>query len=341
MDRFTNTTFFPDYDSTSKMMDCVETNIPVFTEDLFENDGRKKFFACGYDFFITTFYKNKFLKGEELNMYELLQYDLPSKIYFDFDSSSDKGPIKELVIAFLEHARKSIQKSFGVADVDMIVLDSSSPKKNSYHVIIQLFLENIPMVGAYACKLMDEFEDSKIYDILDSSVYSRNRSFRLIYSSKKGRESKLCNLQTSSFDEYSEKDVVYSLIQNLMPRHYTGVLNEFVTPQYIAEAGTVHTVNVPLVNSSVQNSVCVSQLPDKLVHFLQRNGGEIKTTKLSGTFLSCIVAKTKCPFIKDYHKNNNQFFTLNTKNQIGWFSCPDESCPDVVYLKQKFSWAYV
>lgn len=346
MDRFKSSTFYPDHESESKMMDCIQSDIPVFTEDLFENKGHKRFFACGYEHFITNVYKTKYGKSTKSKppcLYEMLQYDLPTKIYFDFDQPAEKGDCSELVIEFLYHVRKEVEKAFKVENVEMIVLDSCSDRKYSFHVIVQIFLENVPMVRSFVANAMDSFDNTDIYNILDTTVYSRNRSFRLIYSSKLGRTNKLINKSKEEDEryEYNEKDIILSLIQNKLPDHYTGELLPFMSEEYINANRIVHSMNGNVsIKSSDETQLSKDDLPEKMINFLELNGGVLKTTKISGDFLSCIIGKTKCPFIKGFHKHNNQFFTFNRKTFTGWFSCPDDTCPDIVYKKQSFAWAF-
>jgi hypothetical protein len=311
---------------------------------LFENKGNKRFFACGYEHFITNVYKNKYGKSSPTKppcWYEMLQYDLPTKIYFDFDQPAEKGDCTELVINFLCHVRGEVAKAFKVEDVAMIVLDSCSDRKYSFHVIVQIFLENVPMVRSFVANAMDSFDNTDIYNILDTTVYSRNRSFRLIYSSKLGRTNRLINKSKVNEDEYDEKDLILSLIQNKLPDHYTGVLSRFMSEEYIVATRAVHSLNGNLSErTSDETRVSRDDLPEKMITFLELNGGVVKTTKISGDFLSCIIGKTKCPFMKGYHKHNNQFFTFNRKTCTGWFSCPDDTCPNIVYKKQSFAWAF-
>lgn len=337
METFTASAFFPKHDpKKSKLLSCVETKLPVFSQDL-ANDGSKSFFACGYEYFCNTLYRRQNMRS----VYEVLQYNYPTKIYLDFDqytTDTSKEAFDAGFNAYMNAVMDTLQETYDdLKDVNIpcVVLDASNDKKFSRHVIVQ-----VTMVDVATVKEFVEYVLAKCpCDSVDMKVYTRNRSFRLLYSSKLGKSTPLSVLGDCTKNEYNPEHVFMTMIQGILPKHYSGSLKmdytalevrNFFKPQKSRKrkrSGDTLSEHVP-----------TDDLPGGLVTYINENNGTIRSAKKDGDFISVIVSGTYCPFIKGHHKSNNAYFTICTTNRIGWWKCADIDCPQINYDKSNLDW---
>jgi hypothetical protein len=350
MDLFTSSAFYPGYCARkSKLGVCLDTLCPVFSRDLGEG-GAKTFFACGYELFCTRLYRKPALR----NVYEVLQFHKPTKVYFDFDYylTSDEGREQALVwfeltmFHFLDHVKALLAERFGLlpTEIKLYILDASSMSKLSSHVIVDIVLANVPAVKAFFDHALSTFPDeAAIRRIVDPLVYTRNRSFRLIYSTKMGKANPLL-LRGAREDAYNPQHVFDTLIQAVVPRHYAGPL---ASEPHVVRAFVSDTPNKRRrVNENEIPNASHVDLDEEdcpvgagLKSYLSDLGGIVRSASQNGPFLSLIVSGTVCPWVGKLHKNNNAFYTVNTKTWVGWFKCSDGDCPRAHYLKSSLHWA--
>lgn len=334
------TAFFPVgvVDGKSKLCRCLESGLPVFSRDV-GTAGEKGFFACGYEHFVGSLYKKPYMK----NCYEVLQFNLPTKLFFDFDMyvgddfDSDKAHFETFFKDFLRHVVKDIGERWGVGSgPKYITLDASTPTKLSRHVIFDFFLFNMQHVKDYVDYLTGNF-DGDCTRVVDLSIYTNNRSFRLVYSSKMGKDNSLLPFQTQDVS-YSEILVMESMVQARAPDHYSGRWN------YLR--GEIHSFYPPRGQKRQRGAVTsLSILPEESVSnygqvrdFIESLGGNIRSARRDGTFVNFIVSSLVCPWIGRVHKHNNTFFTINTSVWTGWFKCADQDCPALHYKKTNLIW---
>jgi len=341
------TAFFPqNVDGTSKLVQCIQSELPVFSRDCGEG-GEKSFFACGYLHFVDVLYRKKHMR----HTYEVLQWaDRPTKLFFDFDhfivSGEDTVDFERLVQRFLEHVSKDITERFNY-DVppEMIILDASTDKKKSRHVIYQFYLTDMQAVKDYYEHLMGSFSFSTPEEakVVDPGVYTRNRSFRLIYSSKYGKKNVLQVVGRDSADQYNPTDVIKSMIQVRAAPHYRGPYKALLTP-------TVHHFKAGAASRKRPRGdsprgdcryVPPENLPAGVLDYIKDQGGVVRTGHQDGDkFMSFIVGGLRCPWVQRVHKSNNTYFTISLTTGMSWFRCADSDCPNMHYSKVKLNWAY-
>lgn len=342
MDVFTSSLHFPDYSNGSGMLECLDTLTPVFSFDVSQN-GAKHFFACGYEHFV-KWYGSKL--GQEIpqHIYEVIQFNKPTKLFFDFDAkNTDMESFKTVVNDFLYHSVSKLSELHDhTFDIDHIfVLNASTESKCSYHVIFQYFFDNVQTIKDTVHHLVETFDKGDVTDFVDFSVYSQNRSFRLLFSSKKGK--------TNYFklnghpNEYNEQVMFDSLVQGRLDDHYSGPLSESPfrgNHKIIFSTVTRKSSSIKSHGSFVRPS----DMPNRLVDYIKivTNGqGYIRSSKMMDDFIQCIIGNMKCPHKKDKHKSNNQYFIFNTKTNFGWFRCADNECSQMIYKKDKLNWLWV
>lgn len=336
VESFTASVFFPKPDpKKSKLLTCLETKLPVFSQDV-SNDGSKSFFACGYEYFCNSLYSRDTMRS----VYEVLQYNKPTKIYLDFDQythETTKEAFQNDFCNFMNTVMDVLSETFSdlsSCEIPCVILDASNEKKHSRHVIVQVTLRDVATVKEFV-----EFVLSKCpCKSVDTKVYTRNRSFRLLYSSKLGKSTPL-TIMGHEDTSYNPDHVFYTLIQGVVPEHYQGDMKmddtakkvrDFFKPQQSRKRKRS--------GDTFSEHVATDDLPGGLITYINENGGTIRSAKKDGEFISIIVGGTYCPFIKGHHKSNNAYFTLCTKNRIGWWKCADVDCPQINYDKSNLDW---
>ncbi|KAK8964287.1 hypothetical protein KSP40_PGU003773 [Platanthera guangdongensis] len=200
----------------------THTNSNVFSyQDHFT--GQRRFLVSTYDEFWRRY---KSMDSKLRHHYEVIQEGHPCHLYFDleFNKRLNVGrSIDEMVDILMAVVITAVSEKYSIrANRDFVVeLDSSTEEKSSRHLIIRLpktaFKDNLH-VGAFVSEICLRIaslrekdplinklyikKDSNCsgladYLFLDTAVYSRNRCFRLPFSSKASKSSFL--LPTSRF----------------------------------------------------------------------------------------------------------------------------------------------
>ncbi|XP_022141220.1 DNA-directed primase/polymerase protein [Momordica charantia] len=216
------------------------TGVHVFSyQDHF--NGQRRFLVSSYNEFWQRY---KSMDSKFRHHYEVIQEGAPCHLYFDLEYSKriNTGKngdvmVDSLILVILEalNEKYSIQGSF-----DWILeLDSSNEEKFSRHLIIRIpkmaFKDNShagAFVGEicsriYSAKMEGRYEElfikkdsssteSPSHLFVDNAVYSRNRCFRLAFSSKAGKTSVLLPTGRHARANMCEEDTfMASLICNV------------------------------------------------------------------------------------------------------------------------------
>lgn len=331
---FKSTAFFPkpkqtEYDM-SKQQQCLHTGMPVFAKDILDG-GKKTYFACGYEHFCNVMYRNPNIR----NVYELLQYEKPSKIYVDFDCDN-VSKAQQFEDEFNGFCNK-MKEVIGIDDVPIYVLDACTDKKLSRHVIFEFFLENIPVVQNVVEHALSLFP----CEFVDRGVYTRNRVFRLLYSHKLGKDkSTALRINGTRVDApYNPEHVFRTMIQAMVPPHY-------VDGSFCNLEGLCKSIKQVRLNNNTQKryhgngySGTICNLPPLFAKAVQEYGGVILSARENDHFISCIVGGKKCPWTDRVHKNNNQYFTICKSNLKGFWTCSDPECENIQY--EEVDWSYL
>ena len=147
-------------------------------------------------FFINTYEEifNLFRSLEEPHIYEVIVEQRPCHLYFDVEYKIEEHPdydgdkMVQTLIALVE---EKLFEVFGQDGFELIHLDATSPVKFSRHIIIRgnhfCFADN-RQVATFVQK--EILTNSEMALIVDPAVYSRNRNFRCIWSTKKANGGK-------------------------------------------------------------------------------------------------------------------------------------------------------
>ncbi|XP_074573430.1 uncharacterized protein LOC141829831 [Curcuma longa] len=193
--------------------------------------GQRRFLASTYNEFWRRYIG---MDSKLRHHYEVIQEGMPCHLYFDLEfdkkvnADKDVDEMVDILVSFtydLLFDKYSIEGNNGW----IIELDSSTPVKFSRHVIIRIpkvaFKDNLH-VGAFVMEMCSRItsqrgsvpqvdklhvkKDASSSDLqlfLDNAVYSRNRCFRLAFSSKSGKNSFLLPTERFKCKNMSKQEV--------------------------------------------------------------------------------------------------------------------------------------
>ena len=191
----------------TKQEDAIQCSSSIQNSKVFSYEvsksGQRKFVTCSASAF-WEFYKR--LPLEKKNHYEVLVEGSPVKLFFDLEfwkqNNSEKDGL-EMIEYLVTAVSKTLNEKHSIKSRpdDVLSLDSSSSEKFSCHLIFQqcvfpnigkckdfvtelLNSLNLKEVEDHLLKVQDREGNTKLF--IDLSVYSKNRNFRLLGSSKFG-----------------------------------------------------------------------------------------------------------------------------------------------------------
>ena len=286
-----------------------------------------------------------------------ISLDLPTKLYFDIEfdvknnhEKNSKSVINKIIDIFLD----SSKKQFGIdcCSDDVIVLDSSNHVKVSFHLIfktvifdnnktckdfVDLVLENLSTEDFMLLSAFDSKSKSKL--IIDLSVYNKNQNFRLILSSKFGKNCPLTlvdkNLNdVNVFNKQIFLDTLIcdqDLVVNTFDQTKTPVNNELFS---VSSMPTVKP-HLPCCEKNNLINKVSSKYPsiDNIVRS-QIGGGKIRKIKMyenKGTtnkpiLIYEIAGYHFCDNVKRNHRSNNIYFIADVCRMCIYQKCHDPIC---------------
>jgi hypothetical protein len=146
-----------------------------------DSTGKRTFFALNY---ADTF--KLFNYTRELHLYEVIPEAAPCHLYFDceflFASHADfDGPA--LIAKLVQRVNDRLLAVFGQDEYELVELDATTPAKFSRHLIFRsdrfCFRSNRHVGHFVETEILPEFAG-----IVDPAVYTRNRNFRCVWSTK-------------------------------------------------------------------------------------------------------------------------------------------------------------
>lgn len=314
-----------------------------------DNKGRRKFCVASYEAFWRV-YSRAIRVGSQLHYYEVIREHYASKLYFDLEyqiehnrNARPEEMIDALIAAIAEICKLS---SLSRTEGDVIELDSTRDKKFSRHLIFQniAFHDNV-QAGDFVRRavemvaekntdlIMVKKSSGEVVPFVDLGVYTKNRCFRIVGSSKFGKTKRLlpmhglCRGRVSVSKQLFMRSLVCT-VEAKVP------LLGSVSP-----LGTeLETSRIPgkrLIGSSLEvNRVRIESpfpLIDEYVLSIIRNdgGGIYGVTMLSGseTIMYAIKGGYKyCEKIGRHHKSNNVILMADLCQGMMYQKCFDPDC---------------
>ncbi|XP_047971083.1 DNA-directed primase/polymerase protein isoform X3 [Salvia hispanica] len=233
-------TTFPRQDDAMKFAK-QHGNVRLFSYQDHMN-GQRRFLVSSYKEFWRRY---KEMSSKFRHHYEVIEEALPCHLYFDLEYNTKENADRngdEMVDLLLIITFDALLEKYSIQGSEdfVIELDSSTQDKFSRHLIIHLpktaFKDN-SHVGSFVAEICSRIHsyrgrdqnynklliskggnsiDSDFHLFVDTAVYSRNRCFRLPFSSKAGKNSVLLPSGRFRCKDMSEEEIfMASLICNL------------------------------------------------------------------------------------------------------------------------------
>ena len=220
------------------------------------------------------------------------QSGVPVKLYLDIEFSVDQNGGKigsEMVKNLIEIINVMVLKTFDILSevTDVFILDSCTCKKFSNHLIFQnvifhdnkacsnfvkFVLENLLEKDIVNLTVVDSHGQQKLF--VDTSVYSKNQNFRILNSSKFGKQTQLKLVQQQLNDNSCDTNFFMSLVSD---KNFT------VNSVFIEEklCSNVHAnISKPVLKNE-KYSICSSNLNNIEQNVQSLIGKEGKIRKVS------------------------------------------------------------
>ncbi|KAI9193376.1 uncharacterized protein BJ171DRAFT_268853 [Polychytrium aggregatum] len=194
------------------------------------NPGKRKFLATTYPHFW-----EHYLTLDQRHYYEVIKEGMPCKLYFDLEFMTQDNPNldhERVMATFIQLLLDELLNKFGIRcrPEHIVDLSSTTTSKFSRHIIVNLpgavFQDNghvgrfvsylISRIHEYSqgngetsvkfAELIVKHPSSGRAVFIDESVYSKNRNFRIIYSSKIGKSSPLLRADKPALDQRIENE---------------------------------------------------------------------------------------------------------------------------------------
>jgi len=291
----------------------------VFARDVSDDTAAKAFFAVGYEYFCRQYYPALPRK----HVYEVLQEELPTKLYLDLDAP----PGDEA--AFRAEARAFVEACLGMLDIGgrppaVHFLHASTAAKRSMHVVVDIFFESVSAVGAF----VEAALRAAPCDYVDRAVYTRNRCFRVVHSTKRGRAAPL---RGAAGETYDPDEVFATLIQARVGAHSASTL-----PRSGADAVWGGGCRRRVTGGAPASSTIPA--PPALRAFIEGIGARVRGVKEDDKSIRVIVGGVQCPWKGARHASNNAYFTVMKRTGTGWFRCADDDCPRAGFRRADYGW---
>uniref|UniRef100_A0A7S3ACL7 DNA-directed primase/polymerase protein n=3 Tax=Rhodosorus marinus TaxID=101924 RepID=A0A7S3ACL7_9RHOD len=207
----------------------------------FEKSGKRLYVGASYSTFWKTYQRMK-LRSQPLHFYEVIREGNSGKLYYDVEFSKDVNAerdgekmVDDLLLEtqrLLVHLFPSMMRGVDLNFRTILELDSSTGKKFSRHLILpQVNFRSNEEAGVFVKELCRRCMESqkefiRVVDtsgesettFVDQAVYTKNRCFRLLGSSKYGRSTPLVFTERSPYAHRLDEQVfLKSLVCNVSP----------------------------------------------------------------------------------------------------------------------------
>lgn len=177
----------------------------------FEVDGcgRRRYVAASYESFWRR-YAGFLRRGVQTHFYEVIREGYASKLYFDLEFLRGHNPqarAEDMVEAVVQVCAEVCGREVRRRNGDVVELDSTTERKFSRHLVFEglVFWDNV-QAGDVARRVVEKIaerdealvmvwdKDGGRVPFVDLGVYTRNRCFRLVGSSKFGKTQQLAEV---------------------------------------------------------------------------------------------------------------------------------------------------
>lgn len=273
------------------------------------------------------------LTASQKTFFELIRENHVCNLYFDIEFKWIEHPdiatptaARRLVLALKTHAASLLQ-----TDVNYFVdLESTSDEKFSCHLVLRsphVCFRSAVECGVWVKRMLLDVPELEF--MIDPSVYTKNRLFRIAFSSKIGRNTPLV-LAPASQGRFATDEAVFraSLVTSVLalskPVHVDGVSSRIISSATLAPP-TTPNLCTPLSKSPFPK---IDQFIAKC-HLVQPNGGFIRSSLYfpSTRVLVFEVAGNRfCHRILRQHKSNHIYIVVELLRMVYSQRCHDFEC---------------
>lgn len=328
-----------------------------------DTSGRRRFVTASYSTFWRT-YSRILRRLSPAHYYEVIRESHAAKLYLDLEflikhnPNADGDAMMEAVIskcfafAGVGEKKRNSNANNGHNIKDTIILDSTTEKKFSRHVIFKnlAFHDNLQM-GEFVCRVVDDLRDRDHNNVMvfkdsdgnssgaqvpfvDLGVYTRNRCFRLAGSSKFGKQSRLIFPGRAGYlVSISEEEFFDSLVCNV--GHDQKLLGKAQPPGYADSDGRLFKrarTSTEAGTSTMDRYACspYKRLDDYIRSIVHPHNGNIygvTVTAANDTIMYAIKGGYKyCANIGRHHKSNNVILIADLRFRLMTQKCFDPDC---------------
>jgi hypothetical protein len=309
--------------------------LPVWTSDTSATKGSKMFYGFGYDKFYT--YYNNINKNDRC-CYEMIQQNIPTKLYLDLDMKHHEIDINDVVKSICETVSLLLKTYYKQEHIELLQFDSSNKLKQSRHLIFQILFKTQKNVESFIHLIKDDICD-EYKEYIDTSVYSKNRNFRLYGSSKKGQNRFLKRMdengnfideniidknsfyksliQCYTIDLNSNKSILQVKLENILSCDHEFTNKK--TLEYVKNTSKKRKLNSDesdnvKITDLGWNKNEISDFSNKIIDYLSEKHPNSAIHCGSSFFNGCLQYTINpgiyCPLKGDVHKNNSTCFQV-------------------------------
>ena len=279
--------------------------------------GAKYFMVDSFVPWVEQYFARHWTRREE---YEVLTDVFPLKLFFDleFDPRAHPDVCMDRCINVLHNGiRAGLRRTFAFHDV--VRLDANIDSKTSTHLVyptvvfrsmrhMQFFLHTIllPSLPRAMFELLQGGDD--VGSVIDLSVYSKDRLFRM-YGSNKGTKRNPLLPPGAAPGDPLDLQVLRASLVSIPPLDNVIAYDLHERPQYVREH-----------NDQYLQFVC-----NELRKTYPRR--TIRGSGTRGTYVNVqLVPGVVCGVVHRQHKGNTTYFTVDVRTGHGWFQCTDPDC---------------
>lgn len=277
-------------------------------------------------------------------IFELIRSDQPCKPYLDIEWIVTKGDARKMNYTnFINKIQTDIKKIFLtryniVLDEDSIMITSShSEKKASFHVIIDHTQDNKTIVFktnrkgynssaydlAHALIALDGYYEK----VIDKSVYTTDREFRMLYSNKTNEFRPIIPYGTTI-----KEDSLIKLSRDNCLRYAITHIKEYIiikTPEISQDYVYTYNNFVPQVHSNHK----INKLLD-LARKIHRTAVYTGPASMGKGWRFTYHDKTEPCYTGNMHTSNGFYIYENDEGMI-YMKCMSENCKGIYVLEKK------
>ncbi|KAI0562680.1 DNA-directed primase/polymerase protein isoform X1 [Gracilaria domingensis] len=332
---------FPTQQQAFDQADKSPLNVQVWSNEI-DTSGKRQYSTGSYDAF-WRFYTRCMRRSSKLHFYEVIRNRRACKLYFDLEYKraenvcDAENMIESLVAVVSKLAGTNLRRH----SEDVVELDSTTEKKFSRHLVFEsiAFYDNI-QAGLFAQKVVDDLReqgenlilvnnDGVKVSFVDLGVYTKNRCFRIIGSSKFGKAARLLPLGHEGDRLSLSKDDFLSSLVCSVKKGVT--IRGKPSPSYMSSGSNVRLDRMTPEGRKFERDRASPhpRLDEYIFSIIEPHGGGIYGITIVGEHLLFYAIKggyKYCENIGRHHKSNNVLLVADIHAKTMYQKCFDPDC---------------